>query len=100
MEKLIPYKLVSFRQTADITVGKDGSIEKRDKQWAGGTEDYELEDDAAERLAEKLRALVVLEGLYRAREDERGVAAVVMRRSELACRQVDVRLLRLAADAK
>ncbi len=44
VEKLIPHKHVSFRQIADIKVGKDGSIEKRDKQWAGGTEKYELEE--------------------------------------------------------
>lgn len=45
VEKLIPYKLVSFRQVADVKVASDGSLEKRDKQWAGGTENYELEEN-------------------------------------------------------
>lgn len=44
VEKLIPYKHVSFRQIADIKIGKDGAIEKRDKQWTGGIESYELEE--------------------------------------------------------
>lgn len=44
VEKLIPYKYISFRQIADIKVGKEGSIEKRDKQWTGGLEIYELEE--------------------------------------------------------
>jgi hypothetical protein len=44
VEKLIPYKYVSLRQIADIKVGKDGAIEKRDKQWTGGLESYELEE--------------------------------------------------------
>ncbi len=44
VEKLIPYSHVSFSQIADIKIGKDGAIEKRDKQWAGGMESYELEE--------------------------------------------------------
>lgn len=43
VEKLIPYEHVSFQQVADIKVGEDGSIEKRDKQWTGGRESYDLE---------------------------------------------------------
>lgn len=44
VEKLIPYKHVSFRQTADIKIGKDGAIEKRNKQWTGSLESYDLEE--------------------------------------------------------
>ncbi len=44
VEKLVPYERVSFRQIADIKTGADGSLEKREKQWAGGTEDYVLEE--------------------------------------------------------
>jgi uncharacterized protein YndB with AHSA1/START domain len=45
VEKLIPYQQISFRQIADIKVGKDGSIEKRDTQWTGGAETYKLEEN-------------------------------------------------------
>ncbi len=44
VEKMIPNKYVSFIQVADIKVGKDGSFEKRDKQWTGGKESYEIEE--------------------------------------------------------
>lgn len=45
VEKLIPYTHISFRQIADIKVGQDGSIEKRDKQWTGAMESYDLEEN-------------------------------------------------------
>ncbi len=45
VEKLIPNKYLLFARIADIKVDKDGSIEKRDKQWAGGAEIYELEEN-------------------------------------------------------
>lgn len=44
VEKLISYKHVAFKQVADITVGKDGSIGKRDKQWTGALETYDLDE--------------------------------------------------------
>ncbi|HVS79560.1 MAG TPA: SRPBCC domain-containing protein [Candidatus Paceibacterota bacterium] len=44
VEKLIPLKLISFRKVEDIKVADDGSIEKRDDQWTGGVESYELEE--------------------------------------------------------
>lgn len=44
VEKLIPNTSVVFTQIADIKIGKDGSVEKRDKQWTGGVERYELEE--------------------------------------------------------
>ncbi len=44
VEKIIPNKYVSFIQIADIRVGKDGSFEKRDPQWTGAKEIYEIEE--------------------------------------------------------
>ncbi len=44
VEKLIPNKYILLTRIADIKIDKDGKIEKRDKQWAGGTESYELEE--------------------------------------------------------
>lgn len=44
VEKLIPYQHVSFKQVADIKIGEGGSIERKEKQWAGGMESYELEE--------------------------------------------------------
>lgn len=44
VEKLIPNKFILFSRIADIKVDKDGSIEKRDTQWTGGVESYELEE--------------------------------------------------------
>jgi uncharacterized protein YndB with AHSA1/START domain len=45
VEKLIPNEFVSFKQVADIKIDKDGSIEKRDKQWTGGLDSYELTEN-------------------------------------------------------
>ncbi len=45
VEKLIPNKYILLIRIADIKVDKDGGIETRDKQWAGGTESYELEEN-------------------------------------------------------
>ncbi len=44
IEKMIPNEYVSFLWTSDITVGKDGAIEKRDTQWTGGKENYGLQE--------------------------------------------------------
>ena len=44
VEKLTPNELISFTRIADIQVNEDGSISKRDKQWAGSLESYELEE--------------------------------------------------------
>lgn len=44
VEKLVPNEQILFTRIADILVNKDGSIEKRDKQWTGGTERYELKE--------------------------------------------------------
>jgi uncharacterized protein YndB with AHSA1/START domain len=45
VEKLIPNQYILFTRIADITIDKDGKIETREKQWAGGTEQYELEEN-------------------------------------------------------
>lgn len=45
VEKLTPGKYILFKHIADITVNKDGSIKKRDPQWTGGYESYELEEN-------------------------------------------------------
>jgi len=44
VDKMIPHQYVSFIQIADVKVGKNGSFEKRDKQWEGGKEVYKLEE--------------------------------------------------------
>jgi len=44
VEKIIPNKYISFMQIADIKVGKDGTLQKRDRQWTGGKESYEIEE--------------------------------------------------------
>lgn len=44
VEDFILYKKVSLRQIADVKIDKDGVIEKRDQQWTGGIESYELEE--------------------------------------------------------
>jgi uncharacterized protein YndB with AHSA1/START domain len=44
VEKLTPFQHITFRQIADIKISEDGSIEKRDTQWTGGAETYELKE--------------------------------------------------------
>ncbi|MFN7161189.1 MAG: SRPBCC domain-containing protein [Candidatus Gracilibacteria bacterium] len=44
VEKLTPYQFLLFKQVADIKVGKDGAVEKREKEWEGGSESYELKE--------------------------------------------------------
>jgi uncharacterized protein YndB with AHSA1/START domain len=44
VDKLIPNTYILFTRIADIVVHPDGSVENRDSQWAGGTEDYKLEE--------------------------------------------------------
>jgi hypothetical protein len=52
VEKLIPYKHILLEKIADIVVNKDGRIEKRDDQWTGGLERYDLEEhDGKTRLS-------------------------------------------------
>ena len=44
VEELVPYQRMVFKQIADVKVSKDGSLERREKQWEGGLETYELKD--------------------------------------------------------
>ncbi len=45
VEKLVPNQHILFTRIADIVVKDDGGIEKRDDQWTGGTERYDLEEN-------------------------------------------------------
>lgn len=42
VEKLIPGSHILLTRIADILVNKDGSIQKRDNQWTGSSESYDL----------------------------------------------------------
>jgi uncharacterized protein YndB with AHSA1/START domain len=44
IEKLIPNEYMLFTRINDIMVHNDGTIENREKQWAGGIESYHLEE--------------------------------------------------------
>lgn len=46
VEKLIPFEHITLRQIADIKVADDGTIDKRDPQWTGSVETFELEEKA------------------------------------------------------
>src|SRR6185503_4508230 len=59
VDKLIPNKYLLFTKIADIVVNKDGTIEKRNKQWTGGTESYELKESNGKVVLSVIQELPV-----------------------------------------
>ena len=65
IEKLIPHEYIAFKQVADTL---DSGAQEREKEWAGGTESYELiEKNGSINLTVKIDVPPGLEEIFKDR---------------------------------